>query len=72
MRLLFSEIYKRYLYRARIVAHSKHVSHYGPQATFPYYILTQSPPNRESSPLSATQERATQNEDMQNKIKTQM
>ena len=51
MRLLFSEIYKRDLYRTRIVAHSKHVAYYGSKAAFPYYILTQSPPNRESSPI---------------------
>ena len=46
--ILFFEIYKRGLYRARSVALSKHVTHYGPRSGFPYYDLTT--PQREGLP----------------------
>ena len=38
--LLFNEIYKRRLKRARGVALPKHVTHYGPRSRFPYNNLT--------------------------------
>ncbi len=38
--LLFNEIYKRGLKRARGVALPKHATHYGPRSRFPYYNLT--------------------------------
>ena len=39
-RLLFFEIYRRVLLRAKSVALSQHVAHYGPWPGFPYYNLT--------------------------------
>ena len=51
MRLLFFEIYKRGLWRARSMALSKHVIKYGTQSGFPYCNLTTPPSYQRVPPI---------------------
>ena len=51
MRLLFFEIYKRGLWRARSMALSKHVIKYGTQSGFPYCNLTTPPSHQRVPPI---------------------